>query len=134
MAKKKPTKKKSAAKKKPKRAKTSKKKKPSARRSPKNASAHVYCNLKEPTPRSFAPGMAADRERLIVVLGDKWANGTKLRYHFLNKSTDGEMVFFQDGTSVFVPWKGSEAEKDVCLLYTSPSPRDLSTSRMPSSA
>ena len=24
--------------------------------------------------------------------------------------------------------------KDVCLLYTSPSPRDLSTSRMPSSA
>ena len=23
---------------------------------------------------------------------------------------------------------------DVCLLYTSPSPRDLSTSRMPSSA
>ena len=25
-------------------------------------------------------------------------------------------------------------KKDVCLLYTSPSPRDLSTSRMPSSA
>ena len=27
-----------------------------------------------------------------------------------------------------------EGEFDVCLLYTSPSPRDLSTSRMPSSA
>ena len=26
------------------------------------------------------------------------------------------------------------AEWDLCLLYTSPSPRDLSTSRMPSSA
>ena len=26
------------------------------------------------------------------------------------------------------------AKKKVCLLYTSPSPRDLSTSRMPSSA
>ena len=26
------------------------------------------------------------------------------------------------------------AQKDACLLYTSPSPRDLSTSRMPSSA
>ena len=25
-------------------------------------------------------------------------------------------------------------EVDICLLYTSPSPRDLSTSRMPSSA
>ena len=28
----------------------------------------------------------------------------------------------------------SDAESDPCLLYTSPSPRDLSTSRMPSSA
>ena len=28
----------------------------------------------------------------------------------------------------------SEAPFKVCLLYTSPSPRDLSTSRMPSSA
>ena len=27
-----------------------------------------------------------------------------------------------------------EAQKKACLLYTSPSPRDLSTSRMPSSA
>ena len=26
------------------------------------------------------------------------------------------------------------AEPEACLLYTSPSPRDLSTSRMPSSA
>ena len=25
-------------------------------------------------------------------------------------------------------------DKSICLLYTSPSPRDLSTSRMPSSA
>ena len=28
----------------------------------------------------------------------------------------------------------SKAEAENCLLYTSPSPRDLSTSRMPSSA
>ena len=27
-----------------------------------------------------------------------------------------------------------DAERYACLLYTSPSPRDLSTSRMPSSA
>jgi len=31
------------------------------------------------------------------------------------------------------PWEGL-TEQEVCLLYTSPSPRDLSTSRMPSSA
>ena len=29
---------------------------------------------------------------------------------------------------------GEDADHWVCLLYTSPSPRDLSTSRMPSSA
>ena len=28
----------------------------------------------------------------------------------------------------------SEQKSHICLLYTSPSPRDLSTSRMPSSA
>ena len=30
--------------------------------------------------------------------------------------------------------EAGEEYKDTCLLYTSPSPRDLSTSRMPSSA
>ena len=29
---------------------------------------------------------------------------------------------------------GNDSTKFICLLYTSPSPRDLSTSRMPSSA
>ena len=33
-----------------------------------------------------------------------------------------------------VPTVGFLAHVDTCLLYTSPSPRDLSTSRMPSSA
>ena len=31
-------------------------------------------------------------------------------------------------------WTVHEVAKGLCLLYTSPSPRDLSTSRMPSSA
>ena len=30
--------------------------------------------------------------------------------------------------------KAHKSQKRACLLYTSPSPRDLSTSRMPSSA
>ena len=32
------------------------------------------------------------------------------------------------------PWNVALGESFSCLLYTSPSPRDLSTSRMPSSA
>ena len=31
-------------------------------------------------------------------------------------------------------YRGSPSPISICLLYTSPSPRDLSTSRMPSSA
>ena len=37
-------------------------------------------------------------------------------------------------TSVKVVKSGFDAQSTSCLLYTSPSPRDLSTSRMPSSA
>ena len=44
------------------------------------------------------------------------ADGIEFDVHF---SKDGELVIIHDET---------------CLLYTSPSPRDLSTSRMPSSA
>ena len=41
---------------------------------------------------------------------------------------DSGTIFIQDGTA------GTFGQLISCLLYTSPSPRDLSTSRMPSSA
>ena len=40
----------------------------------------------------------------------------------------------QAGSSVMVAMPGAKESCYSCLLYTSPSPRDLSTSRMPSSA
>ena len=42
-----------------------------------------------------------------------------------------------NATEIFLQWfvkEQVEEEDTACLLYTSPSPRDLSTSRMPSSA
>ena len=47
-----------------------------------------------------------------------------------------DMVAALRGTFVSAALKAhvSNNEADICLLYTSPSPRDLSTSRMPSSA
>ena len=40
-----------------------------------------------------------------------------------------------DGTVIYLNLKGIKIEKEnTCLLYTSPSPRDQSGSRMPSSA
>ena len=41
--------------------------------------------------------------------------------------SDGELITYLEN-------KGISAQGVDCLLYTSPSPRDLSTSRMPSSA
>ena len=53
------------------------------------------------------------------------------RIYGLDNVRAGEMVEFPGG----VKGMALNLETDnVCLLYTSPSPRDLSTSRMPSSA
>ena len=43
---------------------------------------------------------------------------------------------FEDGFDFLVEMLDAafEIAEEICLLYTSPSPRDLSTSRMPSSA
>ena len=43
-----------------------------------------------------------------------------------------EAVAERDVDAVVAP--GATADLDACLLYTSPSPRDISGSRMPSSA
>ena len=40
----------------------------------------------------------------------------------------------QERLESFKTLKDEDIDRDSCLLYTSPSPRDLSTSRMPSSA
>ena len=58
----------------------------------------------------------------------------------LNKSTIGKDryvcgVAFKDHTwCTYSMDATTDIEAQGCLLYTSPSPRDLSTSRMPSSA
>ena len=41
---------------------------------------------------------------------------------------------FSDSKKILDKYSIGLAHHKVCLLYTSPSPRDLSTSRMPSSA
>ena len=45
--------------------------------------------------------------------------------------TTPSVVAFTDNDEKLI---GQPAKRQACLLYTSPSPRDLSTSRMPSSA
>ena len=60
-------------------------------------------------------------------------------------TTEVDVSLIEEGQSITVKWRGKPVfirkrttneieEAKTCLLYTSPSPRDLSTSRMPSSA
>ena len=67
----------------------------------------------------------------------KWYNELVVKADLAeNSSVRGCMVIKPYGYAI---WEKIQKEldskfKETCLLYTSPSPRDLSTSRMPSSA
>ena len=52
----------------------------------------------------------------------------------VEKDTDGQVGDAVDRLLARFEGKEDVAEADVCLLYTSPSPRDRTRSRMPSSA
>ena len=49
-------------------------------------------------------------------------------------TADGEEFIVADAAGGVTVFDGKRGDLKCCLLYTSPSPRDLSTSRMPSSA
>lgn len=72
-----------------------------------------FCSLPQTPPRVFAPGVNPKRASLILKSDRKWVNGTVLRYYFFDKQSDGEQVFFQDGTSQFFTWTAPKAQKDV---------------------
>ena len=67
--------------------------------------------------------------------------GTDLHVGYEGALGESGSYYIQGGATVLTPDGGDadtvpsgKAGLGVCLLYTSPSPRDLSTSRMPSSA
>jgi hypothetical protein len=56
----------------------------------------VRCSIREGPPRQFAPDVAGERMRLIVMNHDKWVNGTVLRYAFFSGNQ-------------FASWAGTDA-------------------------
>ena len=54
-------------------------------------------------------------------------------YNGLKLFVNGREMYTEEYEQLKILYKGTDNSGD-CLLYTSPSPRDLSTSRMPSSA
>ena len=76
-----------------------------------------------------------------------WANASNVVTTNLDDATDSpasaradiktafdELSNVINGRNTASGVAGLDASSKICLLYTSPSPRDLSTSRMPSSA
>jgi hypothetical protein len=56
-----------------------------------------HCTVPAVVPREFPPGTDPARAAAILVFGDKWVNGTELRYTFLSTVAD---------------WVGSDEDKD----------------------
>ena len=66
----------------------------------------------------------------ISVLGGGCA-GFSYKFDLVDNSEQGDIIIEEHGAKVIID---EVSVPYICLLYTSPSPRDLSTSRMPSSA
>ena len=80
------------------------------------------------SPRTTKDGVTVAKE---IELADKFENmGAQMIKEVANKTNDSA----GDGTTTSTVLCQALATEGICLLYTSPSPRDISGSRMPSSA
>ena len=93
----------------------------------------------------FKPGMAGSwwgvmaeaDEAAQASQAEKWLNMGYFNHCFMPLSQEGPMYCVwevKDGTSEAEFQDFIDGPDGVCLLYTSPSPRDATLSRMPSSA
>ena len=99
----------------------------------------IACYLVDgPEPTIIDPGPTTTLERLIDELAGRGVGPNDLRHvllthiHLDHAGATGYLLDHFPRARVFVHEDG--ASHMVCLLYTSPSPRDQRGSRMPSSA
>ena len=91
-----------------------------------------YINLN----KAVADGVASAMFKVFVEHHQKDADGNVIPYEEINEDESKEKTYKvrvtdkESGNS----YVRNATRAKICLLYTSPSPRDLSTSRMPSSA
>ena len=104
-------------------------------------------NKREPFFNDVPPGVLAVGGLLVVIeillqiLGLEWRSGAFLLFAFfpIEFSTPYKELFFGQNLLMFFSYSLLHGNffhmlVNVCLLYTSPSPRDKRQSRMPSSA
>ncbi|MFX5684691.1 hypothetical protein ABTE42_21420, partial [Acinetobacter baumannii] len=51
-----------------------------------------YCSLKQKPAPVFSDNVDHNRMSLLLMLGNKWVNGTTLHYYFFDQATDGSQV------------------------------------------
>lgn len=59
-----------------------------------------YCSMIKIPPRTFASDVSAGRARAILLVQNKWVNGTLLKYYFFKGGSDGAPA----------SWKGTTAQ------------------------
>lgn len=62
-----------------------------------------YCSLVDVPVQEFASDVGSRRVAMIILVRQKWVNGTKLMYYFFNGGSDGSPA----------SWKGDTAQKNV---------------------
>lgn len=73
-----------------------------------------YCALPPSPPPVLDPGLSAHRARAIVMMANKWANGTLLHYYFFtDPDADGQIVTLADGSREWRTWVSTEAEREI---------------------
>ena len=95
-------------------------------------------NLPELLRRTLAAGRALGRPWELLLIDDGSRDGSDEMLSKYARENPGEvkalLLYRNAGQHNAILCGFAHAQGDICLLYTSPSPRDLSTSRMPSSA
>ena len=93
-------------------------------------------NLSKADAVALAQGLAAgsaDKCDVLVCPTPVYVDAVSTAVAGSHVAVGGQDVYFE-GNGAFTGETSTAMLKDLCLLYTSPSPRDRQKSRMPSSA
>ena len=94
-----------------------------------------FLSLELPKTESFQyKTVQSSNEIVIVNNGTIYVNDRVFSINNLEELDQAIFELENNGNSFILSAESNSLHVWVCLLYTSPSPRDLSTSRMPSSA
>lgn len=72
-----------------------------------------YCSRPLTPEPVFSRDLVPGRLRAILETENIWVNGTVLHYYFFDEQTDGDNVFFQNGTKEWRTWVGGDDQKAV---------------------